>query len=90
MADRELVKIDIPPNIKAEIYGQITSRMAKLGYNPATWDSLNLGFDLPPDWPIDRDDHPTMAQLVVIARKLKMEIVISNICLSPLKDGNPG
>lgn len=83
MADRELVKIELPPNIKAEIYGQITSRMAKLGYDPNNWASLDLGLELPPDWPIDKDDHPTLAQLVVIARKLKMEIIINNLCLCP-------
>jgi len=88
--DREIVTIELSPGEKLKIYGHITARMEKLGYNPVDWRALDLGIELPPDWPMDRDDHPTMAQLVVLAQKLKMKIVISNIDLFPLKDGNAG
>jgi len=90
MADnREIVKIELSTMDKMKIALQIGEQMGKLGLG-SDYESLNLGIELPPDWPMDKDDHPTMAQLVVLAQKLKMKIVISNIDLFPLKDGNAG
>ena len=87
MADnRELVTIQLSPAEKLKIYGQLTAIMEKMGYDPEDWDKLELGIELPPNWPADKNDYPTMAQLVVLANKLKMKIVISNIDLFPQKE----
>jgi len=82
----EMVTIEMAPSDRLRLYSQITGRMEKLGYNPCDYGSLNLGFELPANWPEDKDAQPTMAQLVVVARKLKMRIVIDNLTLVPLKE----
>jgi len=92
MSDRgEMVVIEMVSAERLKLYGQITARMKELGYNPCDYNGLELGIDLPADWPIDMNDHPTMAQLIVLARKLKMRIVINNLDVIPLKqtDENP-
>jgi len=86
MSDRnEIVVIDMVSAERLKLYGQITTRMKELGYNPCDYNGLELGIDLPPDWPMDMNDHPTMAQLIVLARKLRIKIVISNLDMIPLE-----
>jgi len=82
----EIVTIEMVSSDRLKLYGQITGRMEKLGYNPCDYGALNLGFELPANWPVDKDDEPTLAQLTVVARKLKMRIVIENLNLIPLKE----
>lgn len=95
MTDRgEMVVIEMAAGDRLRLYGEITSQMKKLGHNPCNYAALNLGFDLPADWPMDMNDRPTMARLIVLAQKLKMRIVINNMNLEPLKpsddDGENG
>lgn len=86
MSDRgEMVVIEMSPENRLRLYRQITGQMEKLGYNPCNYNSLDLGFALPADWPEDMNDKATMAQLIVMARKLKMRIIISNLDVIPLK-----
>jgi len=86
MSDRgEMVVIDMVLAERIRLNAQITARMKELGYNPCDYNGLKLGIDLPPDWPMDMNDHPTMAQLIVLARKLRMRIVIDNLNLIPMK-----
>lgn len=82
----EMVTIEMAGSDRLRLYGQITGRMERLEYNPCDYGALNLGFELPANWPEDKDAQPTMAQLVVVARKLKMRIVIDNLNLVPLKE----
>lgn len=82
----EMVIIEMAPSDRLRLYGQITGRMEKLGYNACDYRALNLGFELPANWPVDINAEPTLAQLVVLARKLEMRIVIDNLNLVPLKE----
>ncbi len=79
--ENEIVTVMLTPDHRLRLYGQITTQMEKLGYNPCDYSSLNLGFELPPEWPVDRNTQPTLAQLTVLACKLKMKIVIRELYL---------
>lgn len=86
MADgNETVVIEMWPDDRLELYGKITSQMEELGYNPCDYGSLNLGIELPADWPHGENAQPTLAQLVVVAKKLKMRIVIHNLEVEPMR-----
>ena len=80
--DREKVKIELLSPDKVNLSNEISAQMTKLGLG-ADVSKLDLGFALPEDWPADLNDQPTMAQLIVVAQKLKMRIVISGIDLYP-------
>lgn len=86
MADEnETVVIEMWPDDRLKLYGQITSQMEELGYNPCDYSSLHLGIELPADWPHGENSQPTLAQLTVMARKLKMRIVIHNLEVEPMR-----
>ena len=86
MADEnEIVTIAMWPDDRLRLYGQITAQMEKLGYNPVDYSALNLGFELPADRPYAEDAQPTLTQLIVVALKLKMRIVIKDISLETMK-----
>jgi hypothetical protein len=70
--ENEIVTIAMWPDDRLKLYGHITSRMKKLGYNPCDYSALKLGIELPADWPCSENAQPTLAQLVVVAKKLKM------------------
>lgn len=82
----EMVSIEMVSSDRLRLYSQITGWMEKLGYNPCDYGALNLGFKLPTNWPVDIHAEPTLAQLIVVARKLKMRIVIDNLNMVPLKE----
>ena len=86
--ENETVVIEMVPDARLRLYGQITGQMEKLGYNPADYSKLNLGFELPADWPVGEDTELTLAQLTVLAMKLNMRITISDLHMVPRKDGN--
>ena len=87
MADEnETIAIDLSSEGKLRLYGQVTARMEELGYNPMDYDSLKLGFELPAGWPVDIKCEVTLAQLTVLACKLKMRIIISDLNLFPRKE----
>jgi len=81
--ENEIVIINIPHLVKVELYSKITSQMENLGYNPVNYGALDLGFELPADWPFGKDTEITMAQLVVIAKKLNMRISITELFIEP-------
>ena len=79
VGDNEIVNVAIWPDKRLQLYGQITAQMEKLGFNPGDYDQLDLGFKLPADWPYAEEAQPTFAQLIVVARKLEMKIVIHDL-----------
>lgn len=83
----EMVTIEMVSSDRIRLYGQITGQMEELGYNPCDYRALDLGFELPANWPVDKEAQPTLAQLIVVARKLRMRIIIDNLNLVPLKEG---
>ena len=86
MAENQTVTVELLPDIRLRLYGQITARMEDLGYNLLDYSSLNLGIELPAEWPADVNAQPSLAELVVVAFKLKMKIIISDINLIPRKE----
>lgn len=87
--ENETVVIEMAPDDRIRLYGQVTAQMEKLGHNPCDYNSLNLGIDLPADlpadWPVGEKSQPSMPQLVVVARKLDMRIIITDLILIPRK-----
>lgn len=79
--ENELITVEMLPSERLRLYGQITSAMQKLGYD--SYRQLNLGFELPDTWPVNENTQPTLAQLIVIAMKLKSRLVINNIYFEP-------
>ena len=80
MADEnERVLIEMAAGDRLKLHWQITGQMDKLGYDPSDYNTLNLGIKLPATWPIDEDTQATLSELCVMAVKLDMKIIISNL-----------
>ncbi len=86
MSAVEMLTIDMSIQARLRLDQQIAARMDKLGIGAYRWDKLDLGFEMPAGWPVDRDALPTLAQLVVLARKLKMRIIIGDLVMSPMQE----
>jgi len=82
--EKEIVIIEMTGGDRLKLYSQITGQMERMGLNYATWDSLDLDFELPAEWPVDVKAQPTLSQLIVIARKLKMQISIVDLNMGPM------
>jgi len=76
--DNELVVIEMPSSELMRLLAQINARMEELGY-PQDIEQLIPGLNLPCGWPLREEIKPTLAQLVVIAKRLKMKLIITNI-----------
>lgn len=87
--ENEIVSIEIMPAKRMELDRQISEAMNAKGFADGAYRHLGLGFTLPLDWPDGKDVEITMAQLVVLAKKLDLKIVISDLCMVPRKkDGS--
>jgi hypothetical protein len=75
----EIVSLDLNFECRNRLHTQICEQAKTLGFKISQINELNLGFELPNGWPYDINSSPTLAQLVVIAEKLKMDIVISTV-----------
>ena len=82
----EIVVVEVASDVKLRLYGHLTARMQELGYAPGDYKALHLGVDLPLTWPVNCGYEVTLAQLVVLAQKLQMRIVITNFCLENRKE----
>ncbi len=80
----ELIVIDLPPEARMRLSSQILLRMEEMGLKPFQYDALELGFHLPAEWPDDPGVEITLAQLVVLATKLKMRLTMADANLSPM------
>ena len=72
--DNEMIVIEMPTSDRIRLSEQIRARMEAEGIAAYDYDKLELGFHLPAHWPAGIDAQPTFAQLVVMARRLKMRI----------------
>jgi hypothetical protein len=81
MEKKPIVSIDMNPSDRIRLSNQILAAMEQKDCTPFMWDKLNLGFKLPPGWPVDKEAQPTLAQLVVIARKLDLRVEIADLNL---------
>ena len=80
--ENETIVIELNCEDRIELYGKITSAMKKMGYESLDYGSLDLGFELPVDWPVGSIEEPceiTLAQLTIIAVKLKMKMKITGL-----------
>jgi len=80
----ELIVIELSPEGRMRLSNQIYHRMEELRFIPFRYDDMDLGFHLPAEWPDDPTAEITMAQLVVLANKLKMRLAIGDINFSPM------
>jgi len=87
---RETVVIEMAAGDRLRLDSQINDRMDQLGHGRYQFAKLGLGFDLPANWPADMNSQLTLAQLTVLAWKLKMRIVIDNLNLIPVKEPESG
>lgn len=82
--ENQIVSIEMVPIKRMELDGQISEAMKAKGFAEGEYDKLGLGFELPEGWPgLDEDIEITMAQLVVLAQKLDLRIVINDLCMMP-------
>lgn len=80
MADKnEIVIIEMVTAERLKLAEQISSRMRDMFFGDGDCDQLELGFELPAGWPVDMRVTLTLAQLCVIAFKLKMRIIITGL-----------
>ncbi len=77
----ETVVIELFGDARLRLHSQITNRMESLGLNPCDYKALGLGFELPATWPVDEQHQPTIAQLVMVAVKLDMRLIIHDLNL---------
>jgi len=87
VAENEIVTIEMAASDRLRLDCQINDRMEKLGFARFDYASLELGFELPMNWPADMNCQLTLAQLTVIANKLKMRVIIDNLNLIPRREG---
>ena len=77
MADEnEIVKIEMTTLGRVQLGEQILAQMEAKGFKAYDYRALELGFELPITWPTDPRLEVTLAQLVVLAQKLDMHVVI--------------
>jgi len=85
--DNEIVIIEMVHRNRLILLNQITAQIER---TELTWDTLDLGFELPAEWPIDVKAQPTISQLIVLAKKLKMRVVIADLNMVPANYERPG
>lgn len=73
----EMIKIELERAAKVRIKGQIDERMEELEFSAGDFAALDLGLDLPEGWPADKDCEPTLAEFVVLGRKLGIQFIIN-------------
>jgi len=84
-AENEIVSVDLDYGDKVALLGASQQRMEAMGLRPEDFSSLHLGFAVPPGWPVEHGCEPTLAQLVVLTRKLGMRLVITGVRVEPMR-----
>lgn len=87
MAEKnEILSVSLEPCDRIKLDNQIASQARKLGFDPSDYNNLNLDFKLSKGWPVDINAQPTLVELIVIAKKLKMRIIINSLNLIAFDD----
>jgi hypothetical protein len=81
--ENETVVIDMSAGGRLKLCEQIHKAMIEAGYKEFDYGSLELGFELTPEWPAGKDTELTLAQLVVIATKLNVRVMIHDLDIVP-------
>lgn len=86
----EMLILEMDAGIRLRLAEQITRQMYACGFGDFSprniAEKLNLGFELPEGWPVDMNAQPTLAQLIVLAKKLNLQIIINDLNVLPLKN----
>jgi len=91
-SENQIVSVEMTAVKRMELDRQISEAMKAKGCANGEYNKLGLGFELPEGWPVDKDSEITMAQLIVLAQKLDLKIVINDLCMMPRRknDSNSG
>jgi len=81
----EIVVIELVTADRIMLSEQILNAMRAKGYTAYNYRALDLGFDLPTSWPANIESELTLAQLVILAGKLDLRIVINSLIVVPHK-----
>jgi hypothetical protein len=84
--DGEIVKIELTPSGRLQLANQLQMKMVTV-FGTEDYETLDLGFPLNETWPLEGEI--LLSQLVVLARKLNMQITIGDINLSPMHEKQP-
>jgi len=79
----ETVIVEMNGSDRIRLANQISDRMKELGYSRSGYAQIELGFELPLNWPAAEGCEITLAQLTVLAYKLKMRIIIADLNMAP-------
>ena len=79
--DGEIVKIELTPELRLRLAEQLQMGLIHR-YGTEDFNELKLGFKLGPTWPLEGE--VLLSQLIVLAHKLKMQIIIGDIALAPI------
>jgi len=79
----EIVTIELCKGDRVRLRHAMVMQVVRL-YDSLSWESLDLGFEIPAGWPDDEALEILFSQLVVLAKKLKMRIHISELKMTPL------
>lgn len=74
----ERIVIEMTTAGRIRLDGQIQAQMEAKDYKACDYRTLDLGFELPITWPADPHLEVTLAQLVALAQKLDMRIVLND------------
>lgn len=80
----ELIVIDLSPEARMRLSNQILRGMKDMGLAPFFYKALDLGFDLPIGWPLGPAIEITLAQLIVLAKRLNMRFTIGDGHFAPM------
>jgi nitrogen regulatory protein PII len=81
--DKEVIKIELTAEGRMRLDYQLREGLTKEKYSSSvSFNVLGLGFQLDDDWPFEGEI--LFSQLVALACKLKMQIIIGDINLSPM------
>jgi hypothetical protein len=79
----EMLVLELDAGIRMRLADQLWKQAES--HNVIDFNLLGLGFELPAGWPVDMNAQPTLAQLVVLAKRLNLQIIISDLNVLPLK-----
>jgi len=75
----EIVTVELGTKNKVELKSVIDQRMEDLGIEPGNFAALEIGCKLDEGWPADKNCQPSLAEYVVVARRLGLQVVLNNI-----------
>ena len=84
--NNEIVRVELDSMARIELFKAIESVMSDLGFELGNYEALDLGFEIRPGWPVDYNCQPTMAELVVLAKKLGARVTITDLNFSKVKN----